>query len=78
MGTITKSYLVLKTKIPTEENCSPGNSLQNMDSGIDSRCISISGTGGSCKPVETKNGSMTVSVTAGLEFVETSTSLLGT
>uniref|UniRef100_A0A251T759 Putative zinc finger, CCHC-type n=1 Tax=Helianthus annuus TaxID=4232 RepID=A0A251T759_HELAN len=36
-GTITKNRWVLKTKILTEEKSSPGNSLQNVESGIDSR-----------------------------------------
>ncbi|KAM0022123.1 hypothetical protein Hdeb2414_s0023g00625041 [Helianthus debilis subsp. tardiflorus] len=62
-----------KTKIPTEEKSSPGNSLQKVESGINSRCIS--GAGGSCKPVEIENGS---DKTVGLELVEASTGLSGT
>ncbi|MFS8034080.1 hypothetical protein Hanom_Chr17g01576991 [Helianthus anomalus] len=31
-GTITKNRWVLKTKIPTEEKCSPGNDFQNVES----------------------------------------------
>ncbi|KAF5780049.1 putative RNA-directed DNA polymerase [Helianthus annuus] len=72
-GTITKNRWVLKTKILTEEKSSPGNSLQNVESGIDSRCIS--GAGGSCKPVETEDGSVTISVMAGLELMGASTGL---
>ena len=72
-GTITKNRWVLKTKIPTEEKSSPGNSLQNVESGINSRCIS--GAGGSCKPVEIENGS---DKTVGLELVGASTGLSGT
>ncbi|MFS7960860.1 hypothetical protein Hanom_Chr08g00708031 [Helianthus anomalus] len=53
-GTISKSRWVLKTKIPKEEKCSLGNSLQNVESGINSRCIS--GAGGSYKQVEIENG----------------------
>ncbi|KAF5762583.1 putative RNA-directed DNA polymerase [Helianthus annuus] len=68
--TITKNRWVLKTKIPTEEKSSPGNSLQNVESGINSRCIS--GAGGSCKPVEIENGS---DKTVGLELVGASTGL---
>lgn len=64
-GTITKSRWVWKTKVPTVEKCSPGKSLHKVESDTDSRCIS--GAGGSCKPVETENGSVTVSVTAGSE-----------
>ncbi|KAJ0805654.1 putative RNA-directed DNA polymerase [Helianthus annuus] len=75
-GTITKNRWVLKTKVPTKEKCSPGNGLQNVESGIDSRCIS--GAGGSCKPVETEDGSVTISVMAGLELVGASTGLSGT
>ncbi|MFS7957745.1 hypothetical protein Hanom_Chr07g00670031 [Helianthus anomalus] len=41
--TITKNPWVLKTKVPMEEKCSPGNSLQNVESGINSRCISGAG-----------------------------------
>ncbi|KAJ0819501.1 putative RNA-directed DNA polymerase [Helianthus annuus] len=70
LGTITKNRWVLKTKIPTEEKSSPGNSLQNVESGINSRCIS--GAGGSCKPVEIENGS---DKTVGLELVGASTGL---
>ncbi|KAJ0483954.1 putative RNA-directed DNA polymerase [Helianthus annuus] len=69
-GTITKNRWVLKTKVPTEEKSSPGNSLQNVESGINSRCIS--GAGGSCKPVEIENGS---DKTVGLELVGASTGL---
>ncbi|KAF5800225.1 putative RNA-directed DNA polymerase [Helianthus annuus] len=69
-GTITKNRWVLKTKIPTEEKSSLGNSLQNVESGINSRCIS--GAGGSCKPVEIENGS---NKTVGLELVGASTGL---
>uniref|UniRef100_A0A251S4W8 Putative zinc finger, CCHC-type, Tubby C-terminal-like domain protein n=1 Tax=Helianthus annuus TaxID=4232 RepID=A0A251S4W8_HELAN len=69
-GTTTKNRWVLKTKIPTEEKSSPGNSLQNVKSGINSRCIS--GAGGSCKPVEIENGS---NKTVGLELVGASTGL---
>ncbi|KAJ0440294.1 putative RNA-directed DNA polymerase [Helianthus annuus] len=68
--TITKNRWVLKTKIPTEEKSSPGNSLQNVESGINSRCIS--GAGGSCKPVEIENGP---DKTVGLELVGASTGL---
>ncbi|KAJ0836725.1 putative RNA-directed DNA polymerase [Helianthus annuus] len=73
LGTITKNRWVLKTKIPTEEKSSPRNSLQNVESGINSRCIS--GAGGSCKPVEIENGS---DKTVGLELVGASTGLSGT
>ncbi|KAJ0904157.1 putative RNA-directed DNA polymerase [Helianthus annuus] len=69
-GTITKNRWVLKTKIPAEEKSSPGNSLQNVESGINSRCISEAG--GSCKPVEIENGS---DKTVGLELVGASTGL---
>ncbi|KAJ0546453.1 putative RNA-directed DNA polymerase [Helianthus annuus] len=69
-GTITKNRWVLKTKVPTEEKSSPGNSLQNVESGINSRCIS--GAGGSCKPVEIENGS---NKSVGLELVGASTGL---
>ncbi|MFS7903137.1 hypothetical protein Hanom_Chr01g00020471 [Helianthus anomalus] len=72
-GTITKNSWVLKTKVPTEEKSSPGNSLQNVESGINSRCIY--GAGGSCKPVETENGS---DKTVGLELVGALTGLSGT
>ncbi|MFS7992514.1 hypothetical protein Hanom_Chr12g01083091 [Helianthus anomalus] len=54
-GTITKNRWVLKTKVLTKEKSSLGNSLKNVESGINSRCIS--GAGGSCKPVEIENGS---------------------
>ncbi|MFS8024056.1 putative RNA-directed DNA polymerase [Helianthus anomalus] len=67
-GTITTNRWVLKTKVPTKEKSSPGNSLQNVESGINSRCIS--GAGGPCKPVEIENGS---DKTVGLELVGTST-----
>ncbi|KAF5816986.1 hypothetical protein HanXRQr2_Chr02g0047841 [Helianthus annuus] len=60
-GTITKNRWVLKTKIPTEEKSSPGNSLQNVES-----------ADGSCKPVEIENGS---DKTVGLELVGASTGL---
>ncbi|KAM0037179.1 putative RNA-directed DNA polymerase [Helianthus debilis subsp. tardiflorus] len=70
LGTITKNRWVLKTKIPTEEKSSPGNSLQNVESGINSRCIS--GASGSCKPVEIENGS---DKTVRLELVGASTGL---
>ncbi|MFS7890270.1 hypothetical protein Hanom_Chr00s000018g01616751 [Helianthus anomalus] len=78
-GTITKNHWVLKMKVPTEEKCSPGNGLQKVDSGINSWCISRAG--GSCKPVEIDNGSVTVLVTAwsdktvGLELVGASIGL---
>ncbi|KAJ0495241.1 putative RNA-directed DNA polymerase [Helianthus annuus] len=67
-GTITKNYWVLKTNVTTEEESSPGNSLQNVESGINSRCIS--GAGRSCKVVEIENGS---DKTVGLELVGAST-----
>ncbi|MFS7997032.1 hypothetical protein Hanom_Chr12g01136941 [Helianthus anomalus] len=72
-GTITKNRWVLKTKVPTKEKNSPGNSLQNVESGINSRCIS--GASGSCKPVEIENGS---NKTIGLEILGASTGLSGT
>ncbi|MFS7992496.1 hypothetical protein Hanom_Chr12g01082891 [Helianthus anomalus] len=71
-GTITKNRWVLKTKVLTEEKSSPGNSLQNVESGTNSRCIS--GAGGSCKPVEIENGSYK---TVELMLVGASTGLLG-
>ncbi|KAM0026735.1 putative RNA-directed DNA polymerase [Helianthus debilis subsp. tardiflorus] len=72
-GTITKNRWVLKTKVPTEEKSSPGHSLQNVESGINSWCISRAG--GSCKPVEIENES---DKTVGLELVGASTGLSGT
>ncbi|MFS7935838.1 putative RNA-directed DNA polymerase [Helianthus anomalus] len=72
-GTITKNRWVLKMKVPTGEKSSPGNSLQNVESGIISR--GISGAGRSCKLVEIENGS---DKTAGLELVGASTGLSGT
>uniref|UniRef100_A0A251T5Z9 Putative zinc finger, CCHC-type n=1 Tax=Helianthus annuus TaxID=4232 RepID=A0A251T5Z9_HELAN len=72
-GTIIKNCWVLKTNVTTEEESSPGNSLQNVESGINSRCIS--GAGRSCKAVEIENGS---DKTVGLELVGASTGLSGT
>jgi hypothetical protein len=61
-GKVRKLRWVLKTGIPIDK-ISPGKHLLNLESGFDSRCIS--GSGGSCKPVEIENESVTVSVTAG-------------
>ncbi|MFS8029301.1 hypothetical protein Hanom_Chr16g01520741 [Helianthus anomalus] len=72
-GTITKNCWVLKMKVTTEEESSYGNSLQNVESGINSRCIS--GAVRSCKPVEIENGS---DKTVGLELVGASTGLSST
>ncbi|KAI3756034.1 hypothetical protein L1987_55846 [Smallanthus sonchifolius] len=53
--TAPKSRWVLKTKVPTGK-FSPGDILQGLESGNGPWCIS--GSGGVCKPVETKDGSV--------------------
>ncbi|KAI3713578.1 hypothetical protein L1987_72159 [Smallanthus sonchifolius] len=61
-GTVPRVRWVLKTKIPNEK-VSPEDCLLNLESDDGLRCIS--GAGGTCKSVETEDGSVMEIITAG-------------